>query len=157
MTAGPGFLQAGEGVAEGQGPNASLEQGDVGRMAALQGQLKPFAPGAYQAAQPPGQDQQQQGAQPGGPQPQGGPPPSSGPVQPPPQGSLRPEDMRPGGPVFMQPQLMPRQPWMQQVVQWAGHPDAGPFTVSLGRRVQAILDQQNQQAQQSGNAEQPQP
>lgn len=53
MAAGPAQLQSGEQVAQGQGPNASLEFGDVSRLQQLANSLKNNAPGAYAAAQPP--------------------------------------------------------------------------------------------------------
>jgi hypothetical protein len=33
-------------------------------------------------------------------------------------------DMRPGGPVFMQPQTQAAMPWRQQLRTWAQHPEA---------------------------------
>lgn len=62
----------------------------------------------------------QQGAV-GSPTPGGAPP---APVQPPPRQPLTPADMRPGGPVFMQPRMAPAPSWRQQLRLWAAHPDA---------------------------------
>jgi hypothetical protein len=70
---------------------------------------------------------------PGSPPSQGGAPPQTGaspapqaapPVQPPPRVPLNANDMRPGGPVFMQPQLAPAPSWRQQLRVWAQHPEA---------------------------------
>lgn len=69
----------------------------------------------------------QGGAPPSNIPPQGAPPaPSQGqpPVQPPPRQPLNQNDMRPGGPVFMQPQMAPAPSWRQQLRTWAQHPEA---------------------------------
>lgn len=65
--------------------------------------------------------------------PSGGPPPAAaggqqappaGPVQPQPRQPLTAQDLRPGGPVFMQPKMLPDHPWRQQLKVWAQHPEA---------------------------------
>jgi hypothetical protein len=76
-------------------------------------------------------------AQAGSPSQGGAPPPTQGaspvgaaqqpqsPVQPPPPRTpFTEEDMRPGGPVFMQSRLQPIPSWRQQLRTWADHPEA---------------------------------
>jgi hypothetical protein len=77
---------------------------------------------ALESAGSPGRPPSQGGAPPpqgASPAPQGGPP-----VQPPPRVPLTQDDMKPGGPVFMQPQTGPAPSWRQQLRTWAQHPEA---------------------------------
>lgn len=78
----------------------------------------------------------------GAPPPQGAspaPPPQAGPpVQPPPRQPLTQNDMRPGGPVFMQPQTAAAPSWRQQLRTWANHPEARTIR-QLSQRADAGL------------------
>lgn len=76
--------------------------------------------------------------------PAGAPP---APVQPPPRTPLTPNDMRPGGPVFMQPRMAPAPSWREQLRLWAAHPDANLIR-RLSQRADAGLPKRGGDQQQ---------
>jgi hypothetical protein len=102
-----------EDLPQAPGANASLDFGQVGQNAADAKELE-AAGGSH--PQPP----------------VGAPGPAAAPPQQPPQPvqaapdrvPLNQNDMRPGGPVFMQPQLAAAAPWRQELRVWANHPEA---------------------------------
>ena len=120
-----------EDLPQAPGANASLEFGQVGQNANDAKELQQAGgPMAQQA--PPGQ---------GAPQ---APPPQQPPqpTQPAPDRvPLNQNDMRPGGPVFMQPQTEAAQPWRAQLRTWAQHPEARILR-QLSQRADAGLPKQ---------------
>jgi hypothetical protein len=90
----------------------------------------------------------------GSPSRQGGAPGPSGaspaaqpqpPIQPaPPRVPLTQEDMRPGGPVFMNPRTAPIPSWREQLRTWANHPEANIIR-RLSQRADAGLKNPGQQ------------
>ena len=102
-----------EDLAPSSLPDESPQLGDGTAMKAQQqAYAQAGSPSAGGASSPP------QGASPPPGEPQT-------PVQPGPQRTpLNQNDMRPGGPVFMQPQTSPAPSWRQQLRTWANHPEA---------------------------------
>lgn len=114
-------------------PSASLPEetsqiGDASQMGAARKAIE--SQGTGRRTQP--------GASSGGPPPAAGGPatPPAGPVQPQPRQPLTPQDLRPGGPVFSNPQLAPRRGWQDEVRTWAAHPSAGPWLGAVNRHLQ---------------------
>lgn len=107
-----------EGMADSEGPNASMQFGQVGQAQQLANSLKSTNPGAYNGSQEPNPAGQ------GGntPLPVSGQPnnPQGPPVQPPP---VQAEPLTPAMPAPY--------PWRQKLQVWAQHPKAGPYTKTL--------------------------
>jgi len=113
-----------EDIPTSAGANASLDFGQAGQNETDRKELQ--AAGGAQP-QPQGQQPPQQPPQP---------------VQaPPPRVPLNQNDMRPGGPVFMQPQTEAAQPWRAQLRTWAQHPEARILR-QLSQRADAGLPKQ---------------
>jgi hypothetical protein len=121
-----GGVQSGAGVADLQGPDASLDYGDAGPVQQMANSLKNNAPGAYAAAQPPQPGQAPQGGgQPGAPGPTQQPP-----VQPPPRQIVTPDVVN--GQTFSPPQQV-SYPYAMGWQVAAAHPRAGPYTQLMAR------------------------
>lgn len=113
------------------GQTASL---DFGEQAQFNRERQSIASAGRPAAQPP---QGPPGTQPGpaGPAPTAGGPPTQPAGVPQQRTPISAQDLQPGGPVFMQPQLTPRRGWQDEMRTWAAHPSAGPWIGAVARKL----------------------
>lgn len=105
-------------------PAETPQIGDTSRFAAARKAIESVGSSGQEQPSP-------GGAPPGGPQPT----PQAPPVQPPPRQPLTPADVQPGGPIFSQTKQVPKWGFRRDIRIAAAHPDSGPWTGALLRKL----------------------